>query len=470
MALIWEPLAQIITEHERATNPDHVHPIRMGESRGWALYLRRTQPMLEQVLRLARLWFPQVDEGVRWEASKLQFVFSSGFTYQFGACHEKDDYEKYYSSEYTLIMFDELVQFLKGQYDHIRTRLRTSDPVLREMLKLRAMSNPMQRRQLGETFVLDEDPQWVKKRFVDPAPLGRVAITRRLKLRSGEVVSKTRMYLPATLYDNPDKDFIRQYETNLADMPAHIQNALRYGSWEITEGAFFGEEWNKDHNVCEPFEVPRSWRLARSCDWGYKKHGCIHYWGIDEEENLFGIRELYFKGKLVPEVVAECKKIEEKLGTWKDGKSTLSGPADTQLWEQKGDRLMSKAEEFQRLGMRWRQADKRSRARNAELVAKRLKDHKCGTTTAGLVFFRTCHQAIRVLPAMQVDPHEPEQPMKMDGDHPYDSTAYMCADVSRGASHLASREDEDGDGWGSEDDDEEQEEERGRSGYGGSLY
>lgn len=454
--LIWEPLAQIITEHQRATDPDHPHPIRMGESRGWALHLRRTLPMLDQTIRLTQLWFPQIDPGARWEASKLTWRFSSGYAYQFGHCAERDDWERYFSNEYTMLCWDELVQFLEVQFDQISLRLRTSDPVLRGMLKNRAMSNPLMRKQTDSFMV--EDPQWVKRRFVDPAPLGKTVLRKVVKLQDGEEVAVTRMYFPATLYDNPNKDFVRDYDIKLADAPPHIQSALRYGSWEMTEGSFFGEDWNQQHHVCVPFDIPRSWPMMRSMDWGFKTPGCIHWYAIDEEGNAFVVRELWFEGKLVPEVAKEAQEIEKELGTWHEGRSTLNGPADTQLWEMKGDRAKSKAQEFQEHGFAWRRADKRSRKRNAQLVTARLKDHRGGTTTAGLVFFSTCRHAIRTMPAMQIDTSPTaggEEPLKMKNDHAYDSISYGMADLSRGHSHLRSREDVDGDGFEDEGETEE---------------
>jgi hypothetical protein len=452
--LIWEPLGQIITEHNRATDPEHEHPIKMGESVGWALHLRRTLPMLDQTIAKSQIWFPKIDPGARWEASKFTWIFSSGYRYQFGHCADRDDWERYFSNEYTSLNWDELVQFLEVQFDQISGRLRTSDPVLQRMLKNRAMSNPMMRKSLGESFTV-EDPQWVKRKFVDPAPLGKTVLRKTVRLMSGEEAHITRMYFPATLYDNPDPNFIRTYEIRLADLPEHIQAAMRFGSWEMTEGAFFAESWSPKHNVCDPFEVPRSWRIFRSMDWGFKTPGHVNSWALDEEDNMFGIRELAFEGKLVPEVARELREIEEHLGTWKDGRSMLSGPADTQLWELKGDRAKSKAQEFKELGFMWARADKRSRKRNAELVTQRLKDHRNGTTTAGLVLFSTCRYTIRIIPAMQIDTSPSaggEEPLKMRGDHPYDSVSYACAYVSNGVSHVRSREEVDGDGFGGEDD------------------
>jgi hypothetical protein len=462
--LIAEPLAQIMVEHERATNPDHPYAITPGDSVGWCLHLRRTLPMIEQTMVRALRMYRAVDPELVWEASKLTIRFSSGYRVQFGHCNDIDDWQKYYSSEFTLILFDELTQFHEEQYQQIITRLRTSDPVLRKMLKVRSMSNPFMKRGANENFSLG-DPQWVKRRFVDPAPTGKVKLITPLRLQSGEEVQHTRMYLPATLYDNPDKDFVRDYDIKLANSPMHIQQALRYGSWDVTEGSFFGNDWRPDLHITEPFEIPPHWPMFRSMDWGFKTPGNIHWYAMDDEDNLFVVRELRFEGKTDMEVVKAAREVEKSMELWKDHRSTITGPADTNLWQMTGEKLKSKAQVFQEMGMPWRQADKRSRQRNAELVTKRLRDHREGTTTPGLVIFSTCRHLIRTLPAMQTSQTNPEEPAKGGDDHAYDSLSYACAAASHGRAGLGDRRTED-------DDYEEILEERvqrGSYGYGSEL-
>jgi hypothetical protein len=462
--LILEPLAQVITEHERMTNPDHPYPIAAGESTGWCLHLRRTLPMIEQTVVRALRVYRQLDPGGVWEASKMTFRFSSGYRVQFGHCSEIGDWDRYMSSEYSLILWDELVQFHEEQYDQIITRLRSSDPVLCNMLKVRAMSNPLMKRGANENFSLG-DPQWVKRRFVDPAPTGKVVIEKELELQSGEKVVRTRMYYPATLYDNPDPIFIRNYDIQLANAPMHIQQALRYGSWEVTEGSFFGGDWRQKLHVCEPFEIPPHWPIFRSMDWGFKQPGNIHWYAMDDEDNLFVIRELRFEGQIDIAVAKAAREVEKSMDLWKDHRSTISGWADTQLWEMRGATLKSMAQVFQEMGVPWKQADKRSRQRNAQLVLKRLRDHSEGTTTPGLVFFSTCRHAIRTIPAIQTSQTNTEEPAKGGDDHAYDSISYGCAGASHGRAGVGDRRTED-------DDYEEMLEEqvnRGKYGYGSEV-
>ena len=86
---------------------------------------------------------------------------------------------------------------------------------------------------------------------------------------------------------------------------------------------------------------------------------------------------------------------------WSNGrKSKLTGPADTQLWEQRGDTGKTKAQAMADKGVYWTKADKRSRLRNAELLTARLKDHDGGTTTPGIVFFDTCQEITKLIPAI----------------------------------------------------------------------
>lgn len=462
--LILEPLAQVITEHERMTNPDHPYPIGQGQSTGWCLHLRRTLPMIEQTVVRALKVYQALDPGGVWEASKLTFRFSSGYRVQFGHCSEINDWDRYMSSEYSLILWDELVQFHEEQYDQIITRLRSSDPVLSTMLKVRCMSNPLMKRGANENFSMG-DPQWVKRRFVDPAPTGKVVIEKPLVLQSGEQVIRTRMYYPATLYDNPDPVFIRNYDIQLANAPMHIQQALRYGSWEVTEGSFFGGDWRPDLHITEPFEIPPHWPMARSMDWGFKTPGNIHWYAMDDEDNVYVVREMRFEGQTDMEVVKAARQVEKSMELWSNNRSNIMGWADTNLWQMTGEKLKSKAQVFQEMGMPWKQADKRSRQRNAELVTKRLRDHRDGTTTPGLVIFSTCRHLLRTLPAMQTSQTNPEEPAKGGDDHAYDSLSYFCAAASHGRAGLGDRRSDD-------DDYEEALEERvqrGSYGYGSEI-
>ncbi len=463
MVLLMEPFQQIAIEHERCMDPDHPYHIPWGSSLGWALHLRRTNPMLESTIKESHRIFPQVDPAARWNENKKTWTFRSGYLYQFGACHDSGDWESFLSFAFTIICYDELIQFEEEQFDQINTRLRSKDPILKKMLKVRAMSNPLMRKRSTENFSI-KDPNWVRKRFVDPAPEGKVTLERTLTMKNGRKVKRTSIYVPATLDDNPDEEFKQRYEEELQDAKPHIRQALLYGNWYITAGSFYGDVWNKDLNTCKPFKVPKEWPKFRSMDWGFKLPGCIHWWAMDPDGNLFCIREMMFKEMKAKDVAIAIIEIERGMGLVKGKKSKLTGPADTQLWEERGDGTKGKAMEMAEEGVLWVPAKKGpgSRLRNAELLYDRLGDHQSGTTTPGIVFFHSCVEAIKLIPAMGTSDKSSEEPADGNDDHPIDSAFYACGYASHGRAGL---------GWKSSDaddkDDDEEEEKKGRRGRWG---
>lgn len=466
--LLFDAVDQITVEHERCQNRKHKHHIQWGQSKGWVLHLRRTRLQLEQTIVLARRAFVAIDPGVEWNEQKSTFTFTSGLKYQFGHCKDPHDWENYMSFEFTAIYFDELTQFNEEQYDQICTRLRTTDPVLMLMLKVRSMSNPLMRKEGTENFVIN-DPNWVRRRFVDPNPMGNQIFWKKLKMSDGSVERVGSVYMPAKLRDNPDKVFVRQYEATLREQPLHIQKALLEGDWYVTVGSFFAEYWQQALHVCKAFRVPGDWRFFRSMDWGFKAPGCIHWFALDDDDTLYVIKELKFKGKTDSEVAAMVQVVEEELDLWdeKRNESRITGVADTQLWEQRGQSGENMAEVFRKRGVPWLRADKKSRQTNAGHIIKRLTDHADGTKTPGLVFFESCRYIVQTLPAIQTSQHNSEEPQDGGDDHAYDTLAYGCAYASKGKAAIPPKR-APKDEWEDEDS-VSNARRRGRHGYGQEL-
>jgi hypothetical protein len=442
-----DPIARVMIDHWRCMGsvpeayrtPDMIkivesNPLPWGESTGWALHLRRAFPMLTQTLSRATRIFPKIDPDVRYDADEHTYTFRSGYRYQFGHCLNRDDWEKYDSSQYDWIGYDELVQFEKDQYDNINTRLRSVDPVHRQHLKIRSMSNPVRKQEYN--ISIDGDPQWVRKRFVDPAPEGGVTIRHKLVNDRGETINADRIFMRATLADNPDPVFRKQYEETLLDKPAHIRQAMLYGNWYVTPGAFFGDDWNPKLHVVKPFRIPSDWPRFRMLDWGFKTHGCVLWGALDFDDNLYVEREFSFRGMTAKEVAKHIKRIEEESGLWAGGHSAITGPADTSLWEERNGTGKSMAEEMADMGITWTMADKRSRQQNAWRVISRLKDHKNGTRPPGLMFFENCKQCIKTIPSIQADHNNSEEPIKGGEDHWYDALSYGCAFASHGQAGI----------------------------------
>lgn len=464
--LLMDPWQQIIHEENRCRLPsDHPDHLEYGHSEGWALFLRRTMPQLGQVIRDAkRIFNAAFPDDLDWSEQTATFTFPSGYRYQFGHCMETGDWERYWGHQLSWIGFDELVTFEREQYDMISLRLRVKDRHLRKMRKIRSMSNPVVSvKDLAGVKL--KDPQWVRKYFVDPAPEGRKIVEKEVKLLDGSRERVGRIYLPARLSDNPDPEFARDYEIELrANNKPHVANALINADWYINAASYFGDVWSPRTHVARPFKIPPHWKMFRSMDWGYKVHGCIHWWAMDDDGNLFCVREQMFKEKHDWEVASMVKQLETVMGLWRKRRSTITGPADTQLWEERGDSSKSKAEVFLSNGVPWTKAVKSpgSRQANAMRVHARLKDIRNGTP--GLVIFENCTNLIRTIPLLQEEPGNPDEPMDGGDDHALDSLFYACGFASRGRAGIPSRN------LKPEDEDDEpsplEQGNRGRLGYG----
>lgn len=444
MVLLADPLEQVWVEHIRCMQDDKAipesfpediklairnNPLRWGYSEGWALHLRRTLTRLGETIERAHRMFPLIDPDVDWNEKKSMFTFSSGFKYQFGHCKDRNDHANYLGQQYSWIGFDELIEFLEKQYHAIIARKRSGDKVLRKMLKVRAMSNPKLSDAKGESVEVD-DPMWVRRYFVDPAPQGHTIIRKKVVLHDGEEVWVRKLFLPATLYDNPDKEFVRQYEIELRTRPKHIQDAYLHGRWDSVVGSYFEHSYNPDIHRCRPFKIPQHWPIFRSCDWGYVSEGCLGYYALDPtNDTLFKFWECVFKRKKVAELVSSVMKpfeMANKLWNPFSG-SMIYGPADTQIWEERGESALSKYQEFVQNGVDWCYADKRSREDNAQRVHERLVAHENFSRPPKLIFFENCKRSYQVLSGMQTDPNKPTEPLKGGFDHPYDETSYACA-------------------------------------------
>jgi hypothetical protein len=464
MCLLMDPMQQVLVEHNRCLDKDHPYHQSWGSSQGHAVFLRRIHPMLNDVVKRAHRLFAAVDPSVRWNENKHTFTFRSGFIYQFAHCHDVTDWKNYLGFEFTWIGWDELITFEEEQYDQINSRLRSYDPVLRKMLKIRAMSNPMMDRRQGDNFSIS-DPNWVRRRFVDPAPEGKTTLVKKIRMDDGSIEEWTSIYMPAYLSDNPDPEFRRTYEINLQQKKPHIRQALLRGDWYITVGSFFAEVWDPKLHVCKPFKIPKEWPKFRSMDWGFKMPGVVHWYAMDPDGNLFCFRELVFQGMQAKDVAKAILQIEKGYGLVKGKKSILTGPADTQLWEARGDGTKGKAMEMADEGVLWVPAKKGpgSRLRNAELLYDRLGDHESGTTTPGIVFFESCTQIIKLIPSVGTSDKNSEEPADGNDDHALDACWYACSYASHGRAglHWSSDQDDKDD-----DDDEKPKPKKGRWGYG----
>ena len=370
--------------------------------------------------------FKKFDPNADYSRERHSWTFSSGYKFTFGHCREKDSHQDYLSKQYTHLSLDEGYQFEEYQLDELDARVRSADPVLMLLLRTRIMSNPA--------------PGWLKTRFVDPEPKGNVIHRQKfLDPEKGTHSYRTRLFLPARLDDNPDKGFVAQYKLRLLSKPSHMRARYLYGDWNSVEGGYFEDDYNPGVHIIEPFKIPRDWPKFRSMDWGYKAFGVVGWFAMDPDGNLYLFYEFNFRLMRDIEVAKRIIEIETRFGFWnkRERKSRLTGVADTQLWEERGDSGKSKAAVFAAEGVYWQPADKASIARNCERITERLRDYD-KNKPPGLMIFNNCRKTAEMLASIGVDENDSTVPDKKSPlKHWLDSMAYACARASRGAGSIA---------------------------------
>lgn len=179
-----------------------------------ALLLRKSYADLSlpgALMPRAEEWLGDTD--AHWNDKAKTWEFPSGATLTFGYMEHEDDKYRYKGSEFQFIGFDELTQFSEAQYRYLFSRTRRlegSDIPIR----MRSASNPG-----------DKGHDWVKRRFIE------------------EGAEKGRVFIPATLDDNPSLDRA-EYVESLNELDPVTRSQLLNGDWTARiGGSKFRREW-----------------------------------------------------------------------------------------------------------------------------------------------------------------------------------------------------------------------------------
>jgi len=191
-----------------------------------------------------------VDDEIRfWNGSRIYL------------CHCKDekDIYKYQGAEIHVLLVDELTHFTESMYRFLRNRVR--------MVGLTVPANYAGRfpRILAGANPGNIGHLWVKATFVDR---GSYEVYQAAPEEGGMM----RQFIPALLEDNPSMSVDDPgYEMRLQGLgSATLVQAMRYGNWDVIEGAFF-DCWAPQRHIVRPFEIPAHWLRFMSGDWGSAK-------------------------------------------------------------------------------------------------------------------------------------------------------------------------------------------------------
>ena len=335
--------------------------------------------------------------------------FYNGSTINFQYCAKDGDLDRMQGVEYDIIFLDEATQLSEYQMKVISACLRGANAFPKRMYYT---MNPG-----------GQGHQYVKRLFIDR------------QYDDGENPEEY-TFIQSLVTDNKalmehDPDYIRQLEA----LPPKLREAWLHGSWDVYEGQFFEEFSDRpDHyldraftHVIEPFEIPETWKIYRSFDWGYAKPFSCGWWAIDHDGVAYRILELYGCMKTPNEgvkwtpdkVFSEIHKIETEH-RWLKGKK-ITGIADPAIWDaETGESI---AEVAGKHGVLFTPGDHK-RLPGWMQVHYRLAFDENGYPM--MYVFKNCRAFIRTMPLLMYDEHKPED-LDSDGeDHVADEVRYFC--------------------------------------------
>jgi hypothetical protein len=193
--------------------------------------------------------------------SARTITFWNGSKIHLCHCQYESDVSKYQGAEFQVEMFDEGTHFSETIYRYLRGRLRMG-----------ALKLPEKYVGMFPRILIGSNPgsvghAWVKASFVDMAP--PMELVQMPKNEGGLI----RQFIPAKLEDNPTlMESDPMYADRLEGLGRpELVKALRDGDWNIVAGGMFDDVFSTKHQVLAPFEIPRTWRIDRSFDWGSGK-------------------------------------------------------------------------------------------------------------------------------------------------------------------------------------------------------
>lgn len=456
--------------------------VGQGYGRQWrGIIFDRQYKNLDDLISKSMRWFPEFKDGARFLSSKSDYrwVWPTGEELLFRAISRDKDYWSYHGQEFPFIGWNELTKYPTGElFDMMmscnRSSFRPQDNLIVNEdgsiytppeipLEVFATTNPF-----------GPGHNWVKKRFILAAPAGRIVrkIVRVFnpQTKEEEDYVTTQTHLFGSYKEN--KYLSPKYVAELVSMnDKNKRAAWLNGSWDIVSGGMFDDVWDKAYNVVRAFQIPRTWTIKRSFDWGSSKPFSVGWWAISDGSDvqlpdgrfistvrgdIYRIREWYgTTGKpnqglqlLASEVAAGI--IERELA-WGIHERVVPGPADSSIFDvQNGNSIARDMAKPQRVnglirpGIDWLPADKSpgSRINGWELLRKLIKnaspvtqDGRTGTREKpGMFAFEEhCPSFIELVPILPRDEVKYDDVDTDAEDHIGDETRYMASSLGMGA-------------------------------------
>ena len=340
-----------------------------------------------------------------WRRAEGLLTFPNGSRILLGHFHDESDVDAYLGLEYDVIGVEEATTLTHTKYKAIRTCCRTSKPAWRP--RIYTTTNP---GGVGHA--------WYKATFIAPWRAGAT-----LTGGNGRPETDTR-FIPSTVDDN---QFVnRDYAATLDSLAGWQKRAWRYGDWDIAAGQFFTTFRAGVHAV-DPFPIPPNWTVWLAMDYGFTHHNAILLFAQDGDGNIYVADELAERRWLVPRHAQALVAMLARHGIAPSRLSCFVAGRD--CFAARPSEAGSIADQWAAEGWTIEVASD-DRINGAAEVLHRLGDVEA-MIEPSLHIFRTCGRLLDCLPALEHDPHRPEDVLKWDtgedgagGDDLYDALRY----------------------------------------------
>jgi hypothetical protein len=378
------------------------------------MIIRKTYPELTEnhinpMCAMLKCHHPDRSERLAsYNDSKKNISFPNGSRILFRYCDNEKDADRFQGTEVDILFIDEATHQSEEKYKKLSACVRGVNAFPK---RIYISCNPG-----------GEGHHWVKRLFIDKAYQENENADDYTFIQSLVTDNKALM--------ESDPDYIKQLEA----LPPKLRKAWLEGDWDIFEGMFFEDFVNRPDqyasrqwtHVIEPFEIPESWKIYRSFDWGYNKPFSCAWWAVDYDGVVYRILELYGCTKTPnegikwtpPQVFAEIHRIETEH-RWLKGKK-IQGIADPAIWDaETGESIADVAARHQ---VFFTPGDHK-RIPGWMQMHYRFAFDENGYPM--MYVFSNCKAFIRTIPILQYDEHKPED-LDTDGeDHVADEARYF---------------------------------------------
>jgi hypothetical protein len=429
---------------------DFAKDVGKGYGANWlGVLFRQSFPQLKDVIRKSMRLFPRMFPGCTFNKNELTWTFPQGEELSFRFINDPNDYWNYHGWEIPWQGFEELTNWPTDEcYEAMKTCCRTSVPGIPK--RIRATTNPYGR---GHS--------WIKRYFIDATPPTKPLIEN----------NQARTWIDSSVFEN--KTLIENDEHYLSTLQnikdPNKKKAWLEGRWDIESGTMVGDIWEPKLHILPTFQIPKSWVVNRSFDWGYSHPFSLGYWAESDGTSvtipnfmgkertitfprgtMFRVGELYGTNG---EINTGLRCTPQQVGRmiWKKdysmphikGCMIIPGPADNQIFDEQYDGKTLQAsmlEAYKYAKFSKSNKHPHSRAIGSILIRQRLENslklaEQGFMEHPGLFIMDNCNHWRSIIPSLLRSELDPDDIMQDQEDHLWEETRYevlsRIADTSK---------------------------------------